>query len=84
MQTQGRAAGQDIGPRRADLQQQGLILQNALTGEETSSRLAVVERLGPSDVYDLITVAVRANQTASALSMLAASQRDLPGVFGTK
>ncbi len=62
------------GQRLKDLREDGIILEHALTGERTTTRINVVEELFPEDVYDLVIVAMRKNQVAAILPTLAANQ----------
>ncbi len=71
-------AGNDVsllarGQRLADLRAHGLVLENALTHEQTTAQVNVVERLAPGDAYDLVIVLMRKNQVAAILPELAAN-----------
>ena len=73
------AAGHDVtllarGQRLADLQQHGVVLEDAETGVRTTAQVPVVEALQPEDIYDLIVVLVRKNQVAEVLPALAANK----------
>jgi len=68
------------GLRLADLRVHGVVLEHARTGKQTTTRVPLAEQLGPHDVYDLAIVAVRRNQVASVLPMLAANRR-IPSVL---
>ena len=50
------------------------------TGQRTTTRVRLVDRLGPEDEYDLAVVIVRRNQVASVLPMLAQAHR-IPSVL---
>ena len=63
------------GERLADLRQHGLILQHAITGEETFLRVPLVTEMAAEDGYDLAIVAVRLNQLAPVLPDFAANRR---------
>ena len=74
------AAGQDIallarGARLKQLQQDGLVLLDEATGHKARPQVRVVAELQPEDAYDLVVVAVRAEQLANALLPLAANRR---------
>ncbi len=73
-----QTAGHDIlilarGQRLADLREHGIVLEDALTGERTTTRVTVVEQLAPDDAYDLVIVVMRKNQVAAILPVLAAN-----------
>ena len=59
----------------ADLRTNGLILEDAYTGQSTTSRVRIVESLAPDDVYDLALVCVRLDQVAATVPDLAANQQ---------
>ena len=58
--------------RLKDIEEQGVVLQHALTGKTEIVSVRVVEHLNDNDTYDLIVVLVRKNQLASVLPLLAA------------
>ncbi|ESA37106.1 ketopantoate reductase [Leptolyngbya sp. Heron Island J] len=60
------------GQRLQDLRENGIILEQALTGDRTITRINAVEQLSADDVYDLIIVTMRKNQVAAILPILAA------------
>ena len=62
------------GQRLADIQEYGIVLEDGETGNLTTTRLRIVERLDPEDVYDLVVVLMRKNQVSSILPALAANQ----------
>src|SRR5712692_54062 len=62
------------GQRLADIREHGLVLENAATGERTTTHVNVVEYLSPDDEYNWLIVIVRKNQLASVLPDLAAHQ----------
>ncbi|HXX68942.1 MAG TPA: 2-dehydropantoate 2-reductase N-terminal domain-containing protein [Polyangiaceae bacterium] len=67
--------GQDVtllarGRRLAELREHGVVLENARTGQRTTTRVPLVERISPEDRYDLAVVVVRRNQIPSVLPML--------------
>jgi 2-dehydropantoate 2-reductase len=63
------------GRRLAQVRERGVELEDALSGARSVERVTAVEVLAPDDAYDLVVVAVRHNQIASVLPILAASQR---------
>ena len=50
------------GQHAADLRTSGLVLEDASTGQSTTSHLRIVERLVPEERYDLTLVCVRLDQ----------------------
>ena len=62
------------GQRLEDLKEYGIVLEHALTGERTTTRVNIVEQLSAEDAYDLIVVAMRKNQVAAVLPALAANK----------
>jgi 2-dehydropantoate 2-reductase len=62
------------GKRFDEVDEQGILLEAALTGERTVSRVPVVRMLNPDDAYDLIIVLVRGDQVAELLPVLAANR----------
>ncbi len=65
----------------ADLRATGLLLEDAATGQSTTSHIRVVDRLDPDDVYDLALVCVRLDQVAATVPDLAANQQIPTVVF---
>lgn len=63
------------GQRLADLREHGIVLEDARTGERTTTWINVVETLAPEDAYDLVIVLLRKNQVSAILPVLAANQR---------
>lgn len=63
------------GQHAADLRANGLVLEDAPTGQSTTSHLRVVEQLAPEESYDLALVCVRLDQVAATLPDLAANQQ---------
>ena len=61
------------GQRAVSLRTHGIQLENASTGKKTTTQVAVVEQLAPTDRYDVVIVAVRLNQLDSILPVLAAN-----------
>ncbi len=74
-----RAAGHTVvmlarGQRFSDLSNRGLMLEDAITGRRTFSRVDVIEALGTEDPYDLVIVPVRRTQLPTVLPLLAANK----------
>ncbi len=72
-------AGHDVsllarGQRLADLKAHGVVLREAETGKQTTTRVRVVAQLAPEDAYDLVVVIVRKNQLSSVLPALAKNE----------
>lgn len=42
----------DRGPRLSEIRENGILLENGVTGEKTIARVNTVEMLKPSDYYD--------------------------------
>jgi 2-dehydropantoate 2-reductase len=83
-----QAAGHTVmllarGQRLADLRAQGIVLEDARTGQRTTTHVDVVEQLTPEDVYDLIIVLMRKNQVDAILPALAANQHTPTILFMT-
>ncbi len=81
-----QTAGHDVsilarGQRLNDLHEYGIVLEDALTGERTTTHVTVVEQLAPDDAYDLVVVLMRKNQVAAILPVLAANQHTLNILF---
>ncbi len=68
------------GQRLADLRAHGIVLEDALTGHPTTTRVNIVEQLAPDDAYDLVAAIMRKNQIAAILPVLAAN-RTTPNVL---
>jgi 2-dehydropantoate 2-reductase len=80
-----QAAGQEVwllarGQRLADLQENGLILEDENTGQRTTTHLHFVDNLAPEDRYDLALVIMRKNQVNAILPALAENRR-IPNVL---
>ena len=58
------------GSRLADLQAHGLLLEDAESGNRTAQPVVVISELAPDDRFDLVLVAVRAEQLEDALPVL--------------
>jgi len=74
------AAGHEVallarGPRLADLREHGVVLENARSGERTTTEVPLVDALAPDDAYDLVLVTLRRNQVPAILPALAANAR---------
>ncbi|MBA4383827.1 MAG: hypothetical protein C0410_03760 [Anaerolinea sp.] len=69
------------GKRYDEVMAQGIILEGALTGERTVSRVPVIKMLDPDDTYDLIIVLVRGDQVAELLPVLAANRNSKTILF---
>lgn len=59
------------GRRLAELQEFGVVLEDAFKGHRSVTRVPLVDRIAPETDYDLAIVIVRRNQIASVLPMLA-------------
>ena len=57
------------------LRTQGILLEDASTGQRTTTRVSVIDHLAPMDGYDVVLVTVRMDQLASILPTLAANHR---------
>ena len=84
--TQLQAAGETVtllarGQHAAELRTSGLVLEDASTGQSTTSHVHIVERLAPDDSYDLALVCVRLDQVAATIPELAANQHIPTVVF---
>ena len=72
-------AGGDVtvlarGERHDWIKENGLVLLNELTGQESSSRVKVVNELKPEDEYDLVIVLIRKNKLLPVFEILEASR----------
>ena len=81
-----QAAGDTVtllarGQHAADLRATGLCLEDAYTGQSTTSHIRIVERLTPDDVYDLALVCVRLDQVAATVADLVTNQQIPTVVF---
>jgi len=73
-------SGQDVvmlarGDRHDALRDQGIILENGVSGERTTTAVAVIDRLDPDDAYDLVLVVLPKPALAEVLPILAANDR---------
>lgn len=64
------------GQRAVSLRTHGIQLENASTGKKTTTQVAVVEQLAPTDKYDVVIVTVRLDQLHSILPVLAANHEN--------
>jgi 2-dehydropantoate 2-reductase len=62
------------GQRADTLRLQGILLEDASTGKRTTTPIAIIDHLAPTESYDLVIVTVRLDQVASVLPTLAANQ----------
>lgn len=74
-----KEVGQDVtllarGRRLEDLREQGVVLEDSQTERITKTVVPLVDRLQPSDLYDLVIVVMRRNQTRSILASLAENE----------
>jgi 2-dehydropantoate 2-reductase len=60
------------GRRLTDLRGEGLVLQNAESGDRTVLSVRCVSEIGPGERFDLVLVTVRAEQLPSTLPLLTA------------
>lgn len=63
------------GQRLKDLQEHGVVIENSSTGEQTVTRVPVVEMLHEDDYYDLVMVPMRKNQAMEILPDLAVNRK---------
>lgn len=61
------------GSRLEEIRQQGIELEDAVSGERTRTRLPVVEHLHPADEYDVVLVILPKQRIAEVLPALAAN-----------
>ncbi|HLI09344.1 MAG TPA: 2-dehydropantoate 2-reductase N-terminal domain-containing protein [Ktedonobacteraceae bacterium] len=62
------------GQRLIELREHGIVLEDARSGQRTTTPVNVVERLAPEDSYDLLLVVMRRDQVPAVLPVLAAHQ----------
>jgi 2-dehydropantoate 2-reductase len=65
------------GQRLEDIRRHGLVLENVLTGVQTTTPVAAVEQLDVNACYDLALIIVRRDQVASVVPELA-DNRGIP------
>jgi 2-dehydropantoate 2-reductase len=80
-----KAAGHNVsllarGQRAVSLRTHGIQLEDALTGQRTTTRISIVEQLAEADTYDVVLVTVRLDKLPSVLPILAAN-RQVPTVL---
>jgi 2-dehydropantoate 2-reductase len=68
------------GQRLQDIREHGIVLEDVLTGQTTTTHVNVVEQLGPEDRYDLAVVVMGKHQVAAILPRLSANQQ-IPSVL---
>jgi 2-dehydropantoate 2-reductase len=68
------------GKRLAEIRERGIVLEDATTGQRTTTEINAVEQLSPEDVYDLVVVLMRRTQIAAILPTLAAN-RHTPNIL---
>jgi len=83
------AAGHEVvflsrGRRLADLQTDGLILEQAQSGQRTTVPIMAVATLGRGDRFDLVLVLVRAEQLIGTLPVLSGMRDVGAQVLGRK
>ncbi len=61
------------GERHDWLRENGLVVQNELTGQRGTSQVSVVSELKPDDKFDLVIVLIRKNKLTPVIKVLAAS-----------
>lgn len=73
-------AGQHVsvlarGQRLQDIREHGIVVEDVLSGQTTTTHVNVVEELGPEDRYDLAVVVMGEHQVAAVLPRLAANRQ---------
>ncbi len=58
------------GKRYETLKQNGIIIKDVLSGKQTTNNVPLIQRLTPSDFYDLIIVTVRLDQLEPIIKTL--------------
>jgi 2-dehydropantoate 2-reductase len=61
------------GRRIRELEEHGVVLENARSGARTTTAIPLVDRLEPDDAYELVLVAMRRHQALTVLPALAAN-----------
>ncbi len=61
------------GQRLVQLREQGLLIEDTGTGQRLTTPIATVDHLAPDAAYDLLIVAVRLEQVADVLPLIAAN-----------
>ena len=72
-------SGQDVailarGDRYSALRDHGIMLENGVSGERTTTSVSVVDRLDPLDAYDVVLVVLPKPARAEVLPILAANE----------
>lgn len=78
-------AGQHVsllarGQRLQDIREHGIVVEDVLTGQSTTTHVKVIEQFGPDDRYDLAVVVMGKQQVAAILPRLAANEQ-IPSVL---
>jgi 2-dehydropantoate 2-reductase len=60
-------------PRLADIQHHGLVLEDVVSGIQSTTRAVTVERLCPEDKYDMALISVRRDQLPDIMPNIAAN-----------
>ena len=68
------------GQRLQDIHEHGIVLEDVLTGQTTTTHVNVVEQLGPEDRYDFAVVVMGKHQVAAILPRLSANKQ-IPSVL---
>jgi 2-dehydropantoate 2-reductase len=63
------------GERAVSLRTHGILLENTVTGQHTTTWVSIIDHLAPTDSYDVVLVTVRLDQLASILPSLAANHQ---------
>ncbi|MGB8062489.1 MAG: 2-dehydropantoate 2-reductase N-terminal domain-containing protein [Candidatus Sulfotelmatobacter sp.] len=61
------------GQRLAEIESNGIVIENPLSRKRTVTKVGVIGELAPADTYDYILVVVRRNEVAELLPTLAAN-----------
>jgi 2-dehydropantoate 2-reductase len=69
-------AGVDVtvlarGERYAQVRDEGIVIENPFGNKRSITKVPVIDRLDPNDLYDYVLVVVRKNQVAELLPVLA-------------
>jgi 2-dehydropantoate 2-reductase len=59
------------GARYEQIKEEGIIIEDPFSGKRSITKVPVVNRLDPDDIYDFILVIIRKNQVADLLPVLA-------------
>lgn len=59
------------GQRYEELRSEGIIIENSLTHERSTTKVPVINALEPGDIYDYILVIIRQDQIAALMPILA-------------